>query len=69
MRTPASKTEKPPVITIDGPSGSGKGAITHKLAQRCACRFSIFLDVHAFVQITPIIRQEAPPGPPGVLLA
>lgn len=34
MRTPASKTEKPPVITIDGPSGSGKGAITHKLAQK-----------------------------------
>ena len=34
MRTPARKIEKPPVITIDGPSGSGKGAITHKLAQK-----------------------------------
>ncbi len=34
MSTTARQTKKPPVIAIDGPSGSGKGAITHKLAKK-----------------------------------
>ena len=34
MSTSENLTDKPPVITIDGPSGSGKGAITHKLAMK-----------------------------------
>ena len=34
MSTTSAQPSKPPVIAIDGPSGSGKGAITHKLAKK-----------------------------------
>jgi cytidylate kinase len=52
-------TEKIPVITVDGPSGVGKGTISHMLARRLGWHF---LDSGALYRLTALaaIRHQLP---------
>ncbi len=50
-------TDEVPVVTIDGPSGSGKGTISHMLAQHLGWHF---LDSGAMYRVTglAVVRRE-----------
>lgn len=58
--------EEPPVITIDGPSGSGKGTMGRSLARRLGWHL---LDSGALYRVVALVAQRSATGPSEETLA